>query len=169
MLVHWLSKWTWEKSYTSVTPEKRSPKCTSSPSSLKRMRSSQYMNENNLTINQGSWTLQETCILDAVQSFLSSTTYIIPTAENIASLFNFVVNSTIVKTIGNIQANVKTERQITGEIEYTIKRKELRKKIFCVAAIDMQWLMLVSWTYLKTFYLSPEIFHVVLTFKLSDS
>ena len=101
------------------------------------MRSSQYMNENNLTVNQGSWTLQETHILDAVQSFLSST-YIIPTAENIASLFNFVVNSTIVKTIGNIQANVKTERQITGEIEYTIKRKELRKKFFGVAAIDMQ-------------------------------
>ena len=169
MLVHWLSKWTWEKSYTSVTPEKRSPKCTSSPSSLKRMRSSQYMKENNLAINQGSWTLQGTCILDSVQSFLSST-YIIPTAENIALLFNFVVNSTIVKTIANIHANVKTERQIKGKIEYTIKRKkELRKFFFGVAAIDMQWMMLVSWTYLKTFYLNPEIFRVVLTFKLSDS
>lgn len=54
------------------SPQKRKIKCTSSPSSLKRRRSDKFLSEKNFEIKQGCWTTEETCLLEAVISFLSS-------------------------------------------------------------------------------------------------
>ena len=71
---------------------KRSTKCTSSPSPLKRKRTMDSLKESNSSISLGSRTNTETCLLDAVESFLHCACFL-PTKENLTRLYNYVVNS----------------------------------------------------------------------------
>lgn len=114
------------ESQSSVTVEKRREKCTSSPSSVKRNRSTAYHRENCLDVKQSSWTLQETCIVDSVESFLLSTS-IIPSAHNVTVLYNYVVSSS--SAFSNYsRARYKTMDQVVGKLEYCQKRQDALKK-----------------------------------------
>ena len=91
-------------------PQKRNIKCTSSPSSLKRKRTDKFLTENNYEMKQGSWTTEETCLLEALLSFLNSTSIEL-LDEHITKMYNFVCTSAFACT-----ANCKSERQITGKL-----------------------------------------------------
>lgn len=122
------------ESQSSVAEEKRRVKCTSSPSSVKRKRTTAYHRENGLDIKQGSWTLQETCIVESVESFLFSTS-IIPSVHNVTVLYNYVV-STSSAFSNNSCASHKTMEQVTGKLEYCQKRQEaLKKMLYGIALI----------------------------------
>lgn len=122
-----------EKARQVMTAEKRSMKCTSSPSSVKRKRSTAYHKENDLDVKQGSWTLQETCIVESVESFLLSTS-IIPSVHNVTVLYNYVARRS--SAFGNnSRANNKTLEQIMGKLEYCHKRLEALKKMLYGIAI----------------------------------
>ena len=71
------------------SPQKRNIKCTSSPSSLKSKRTDKFLSENDFEIKQGSWTTEETYLLEAVISFLSSASILL-SEENITNMYNFV-------------------------------------------------------------------------------
>lgn len=95
-----------------LCPQKRNIKCTSSPSGLKRKRTDKFLQENNFEMKQGTWTTEETCLLEAVLSFLNSTSIEL-SDEHITNMFNFVCTSSFACT-----ANCKSERQITGKLNY---------------------------------------------------
>lgn len=118
-----------------TTPEKkRTAKCTSSPSSLKRKRSTLFHKENEMDVKQGSWTLQETCIIESVESFLLSTT-ILPSVHNVTLLYNFVINSSTASR-KKLRANQKTTEQVRGKLEFSHRRQEaLRRMLYGIASI----------------------------------
>lgn len=123
-----------KQAFPSSTPEKRSPRCTSSPSSLKRKRSTIFHEEHEIHVKQGSWTLQETCILESVESFLLSTT-ILPSVDNIMLLYNFVISSSVAPS-KNVSANQKTQEQVKGKLEFSHRRQEaLRRLLYGIASI----------------------------------
>ena len=63
--------------------QKRNIKCTLSPSSLQRKR------QNDFEIKQGSWTREETYLIEAVMSFLSSASIVL-SDENVTKMYSFV-------------------------------------------------------------------------------
>ena len=65
--------------------------------------------------------MEETCLLDTVESFLSATC-IVPNYKNITTLFNFVVNSKCVSDL-QLAAVKKTERQIQAKLDFVRKRE----------------------------------------------
>ena len=94
---------------------------TTSPPSLKRKRTTTFLENGGFKVQPGPWTLEETCLLDTVESFLSATC-IITSCRNITTLFNFVVNSQCAIDL-QLRAVEKTERQIQGKLEFAQKRK----------------------------------------------
>ena len=85
----------------------------------------------------GPWTLEETCLLDSVHSFQSATC-VIPTYQNIASLYNFVVKTKRVVDL-QLTATPKTLRQIRAKMEVIRKRQAaLRNLYYGLAALDNQ-------------------------------
>ena len=113
---------------------KRAAKLTSSPSSLKKKRSSKFLEESKFTPVHGPWTLEENCILDCSESFLM-TTCILPNAHNIAHLYNFVVTSKIATDM-KISAKAKNKAQVNGRILYARKReKTLEQMSYGVSAL----------------------------------
>ena len=112
---------------------KRATKCTSSPSSIKRKRCSTFLEDNGFAHVHGPWTLGENCILDCVESFLT-TTCILPNVDNLAHLYNFVVNSSVAATT-NVQAQGKRKAQVNGRIIYAQKREETLKQMFYGVAL----------------------------------
>ena len=97
------------------TSRKRMPKCTSSPSPLKR-RGEKFMSERNMKVSVGSWTTTEYCILDAVDSFLHSTC-LLPSKVNITRLYNYVVCSRFAREL-KLTANEKTLRQVKEKLTF---------------------------------------------------
>ena len=123
-------------SQTTVSAGKRRVKCTSSPSSVKRKRASEYHRKHGLDIKQDTWTLQETCILESVESFLLSTS-IIPSVHNVTILYNYVVSSSLASS-NNSSASHKTFEQVNGKLEYSQKRQEaLKKLLYGIAMMGM--------------------------------
>lgn len=115
------------------SPQKRNIKCTSRPSSLKRKRTDKFLSENDFEIKQGSWTTEETCLLEAVISFLSSASIVL-SEENITNMYNFVCTSAFACT-----ANCKSEGQIKGKLSYVKSRQyALQKMLYGIAARDSQ-------------------------------
>lgn len=94
---------------------------TSSPQSLKRARTTTFLEKTGFNMQSGPWTIEETCLLDTVDSFLSATC-IIPNSKNITALFNFVVNSKCVFDL-QLEAVIKTERQIKAKLDFVEKRE----------------------------------------------
>ena len=98
-------------------------KCTSISSSVKRKRTTAYHRENGLDINQGSWTLQGTCIfVESVESFLFLTSIILTV------LRNYVVSSSSAFS-NNSCASHKTMEQVMGKQEYYQEAKSVPYKI----------------------------------------
>ena len=102
------------------TSRKRMPKCTSSPSPLKRQRGEEFMSERNMKVSVGSWTTTEYCILDAVESFLHSTC-LLPSEDNITHIYNYVVRSRFAREL-KLTANEKTLRQVKGKLTFEGER-----------------------------------------------
>ena len=69
--------------------QKRNNKCTLSPSSLQRKRTHKFLTQNDFEIKQGSWTREETYLIEAVMSFLSSASIVL-SDENITKMYSFV-------------------------------------------------------------------------------
>jgi len=116
-----------------LSPKTRKVKCTSSPSTLKRKRSKKALAENNFEIKQGAWTLQETCLLEAVVSFLECAC-IVPSHENVTLMYNFVL--TTAEEL-SLKANCKSEEQVRGKMTYAKKRQStLKRLLYWVAALD---------------------------------
>ena len=112
-------------------PQKRNIKCTSSPSSIQWKRTDVFLMENYLKTKQGSWTTEETCLLEAVLSFLNSTSIEL-FDEHITNMYNFVCSFAFTCT-----ANCKSERQITGKLNYIKNRQNaLQKMLYGIAALD---------------------------------
>lgn len=92
------------------------PKCTSSPSPLKRQRGEEFMSDRNMKVSVGSWTTTEYCILDTVESFLHSTC-LLPSEDNITHLYNYVVRSRFAREL-KLTANEKTLKQVKGKLTF---------------------------------------------------
>ena len=97
-----------------VKKKKSSTKCTSSPSPLKRKRTMDFLKESNSFVSLGSWTNIETCLLDAVESFLHCTCFL-PTKENLTHLYNYVVNSRFARQL-QLHVSEKTKKQVEGKL-----------------------------------------------------
>ena len=72
--------------------------------------------------------MEETCLLDTVESFLS-VTCIVPNYKNITTLFNFVVNSKCVSDL-QLAAVKKTERQIQAKLDFVRKRETALQNLY---------------------------------------
>ena len=70
----------------------------------------------------GSWTSWETCILNTIESFISSTC-IPPTIENIQKLFNFVAKNLTSHEEKRV-ANVKSLNQVRAKLQHKKEREE---------------------------------------------
>lgn len=115
---------------------KRQPKCTSSPSPLKRKRGEDFMKESYLRVNSGSWTTTEACILDAVESFLHATC-LLPNTENVTCLYNYVVCSPISREL-KMQAGEKSKEQVQGKLVFEKKQLGATTQLaYGVKTIDM--------------------------------
>ena len=108
---------------------KRSTKCTSSPSPLKRKRTMDFLKESNSFVSLGSWTNIETCLLDAVESFLHCTCFF-PTKENLTHSYNHVVNSRLARQL-QLYVCEKTKKHV--------ERKLNLEKSKCMAARNLAY------------------------------
>lgn len=106
----------------------RRKRMTTSPPSLKRKRTTTFLENGGFNAQQGPWALEETCLLDTVESFLSATC-IIRSCRNITTLFNFVVNSRCALDL-QLTAVEKTERQIQCKLEFAQKRKTALRNLY---------------------------------------
>ena len=109
--------------------QKRSTKCTSSPSPLKRKRAMDFLRERNSSISLGSWTNTETCLLDAVESFLHCTCFL-PTKKNLTHSYNHVVNSRFARQL-QLHVSEKTKKQVVGK--WNLEKNK------CMAARDLAY------------------------------
>ena len=105
--------------------QKRNIKCTLSPSSLQRKRTDKFLTENDFEIKQGSWTTEETYLIEAVMSFLSSASIVL-SDENVTNMYNFVSTSAFACT-----ADCKSEGQIKAKVS-CVKIGNMHHKNFCM-------------------------------------
>ena len=73
-----------------------------------------FLKESNSSITLGSWTNIETCLLDALESFLHRTCFL-PTKENLKHLYNYVVNSRFARQL-QLHVSEKTKKQVEGKL-----------------------------------------------------
>jgi len=92
---------------------------TSSPRSLKRARTTTFLVQPGFNVQSGPWTIEETCLLDTVDPFISATCITI-NSRNITTLVNFVVNSKCVSDL-RLEAVIKTEGQIQAKLDFLEK------------------------------------------------
>lgn len=111
----------------SLKESKRGAKCTSSPSPIKRKRTTYVMAEDGCAVDMGSWTIIETAILETVESFICCTNFV-QSIENISLLYKYVVQSQATKTIGLI-VNTRTEKQISGKLIFEKKQRHKLEKL----------------------------------------
>ena len=100
----------------------------SSPPSLKRTRKSKVLGEKGFEINWGKWTIVEACLLETVESLLCIPN-VLPTYQNIAKLYNFVVNSNCAFYL-NLNVNPKTEKQVLGKLNFKHSRLGTFENLF---------------------------------------
>lgn len=100
----------------------------SSPPSLKRKRTSTFLEEKGVEVNQGKWTITETCLLETIESFLF-TTCIVPNYKNITKLYNFVVKSHSAAKL-ELKAHEKTEKQVLGKLNFKRTRQSGLENLF---------------------------------------
>ena len=110
---------------------------TSTPPSLKRRRTAAILEEEGSDLHPGPCTLEESCLLDSIESFIFNTC-VIPSYRNSSILYNFVIKSL---RGNNIQFTVtsKTEGQIQGKLEFVRKKHLALKNIYYgISVLDNQ-------------------------------
>ena len=90
---------------------------TSTPPSLKRRRTGAILEEEGSDLQPGPWTLEESCLLDSVESFILNTC-VTPSYRNISILYNFVSKSL---RGNNIQFTVTSKTERKGKLEFVRK------------------------------------------------
>lgn len=102
--------------------KRRAQKVTSSSPSSKRKPCHEYLDNAGATINFGSWTSLETCILITTESYITSTC-IAPTTENIQKLYNYVIKS-MVSQEGTGLPRFKSLNQVRAKLLHKKKKEE---------------------------------------------
>lgn len=103
------------------------------PRVKKRRRTDKFFSENDFEIKEGSWTTEETCLLEAFILFLSSASIVL-SEENITNMYNFVCTSAFTYI-----ANCKSEGQIKGKLSYVKSRQHaIRKMLYGIAVLVSQ-------------------------------
>lgn len=105
----------------STSGKRRAQKITSGSPSSKRKRCSEYLECAGFEVELRSWTSWETCILNSIESFISSAC-IPPTIENIQKLFNFVAKN--LTSHEKRVANVKSLNQVRAKLQHKKEREE---------------------------------------------
>ena len=114
--------------------QKRNIKCTLSPSSLQRKRTDKFLTQNDFEIKQGSWTREETYLIEAVMSFLSSASIVL-SDENVTKMYSFVCTCAFACT-----ANCKSEGQIKAKASCVKNRQHAPQEfLYEIAALDSQF------------------------------
>jgi hypothetical protein len=101
---------------------------TSSPPSLKRVRTKTFLEHSGFEVQCGHWTTEETCLLDTVESFLCVAS-LLPSNKNIATLYNFVIKSQCAIDL-SLTASAKTAKQIQGKLNFLHKRQAALENLF---------------------------------------
>ena len=110
---------------------------TSTPPSLKRRRTAAILKEEGSDLQPGPWTLEESCLLDSVESFILNTC-VIPSYRNTSILYNFVSKSLRGYNI-QFTATSKTEKQIQGKLEFVRKKHLALKNLYYgISVLDNQ-------------------------------
>ena len=104
---------------TDDSNSQKKKRITSTPTSLKRRRTAAILEEEGSDLHPGPWTLEESCLLDSVESFILNMC-VIPSYRNSSILYNFVIKSLRANNI-QFTATSKTERQIQGKLEFVRK------------------------------------------------
>lgn len=102
--------------------KRRAEKITSSSPSCKRRPCHEYLDSAGATMEFGSWTKMETCILSTTESYIASTC-IAPTTENIQKLFNYVIES-ITSEEGIGLTRPKSVNQVRAKLLHKNKKEE---------------------------------------------
>ena len=102
--------------------KRRAQKITSSSPSSKRKPCHEYLDNAGATINFGSWTSLETCILSTTESYIASTC-IAPTTENIQKLYNYVIKG-MVSQEGTGSTRFKSLNQVRAKLLHKKKKEE---------------------------------------------
>lgn len=111
---------------------------TSTPPSLKRRRTADILEDEGYNLQPGPWTLEESCLLDSVESFISNTC-VLPSYRNISILYNFVSKSLLGNNIQLTTVTSKTERQIQGKLEFLRKKHFALKNLYYgISVLDNQ-------------------------------
>ena len=106
----------------------RKRKMTSSPPSLKRVRTMRFLQHSGCEVQTGQWTMEETCLLDSVESFLHAAS-MLAISKNIATLYNYVIKSQCAVDL-NVKANAKTTKQIQGKLDFEHNRRAALENLF---------------------------------------
>ena len=104
---------------TDDSNSQRKKRITSTPTSSKRRRTAAILEEEGSDLHPGPWTLEESCLLDSVESFILNMC-VIPSYRNSSILYNFVLKGLRANNI-QFTATSKTERQIQGKLEFVRK------------------------------------------------
>ena len=102
--------------------KRRGEKITSSSPSCKRKPCHEYLDSAGATMEFGSWTKMETCILSTTESYIASTG-ITPTTENIQKLYNYVIKS-VTSQEGTGLTTAKSLNQVRAKLLHKKKREE---------------------------------------------
>ena len=102
--------------------KRRAQKVTSSSPRSKRKPCHEYLDNAGATINFGSWTSLETCILSTIESYIASTC-IAPTTENIQKLYNYVIKSVVSQEVTGL-TRFKSLNQVRAKLLHKKKKEE---------------------------------------------
>ena len=102
--------------------KRRAEKITSSSPSCKRKPCHEYLDSAGVTMEFGSWTKMETCILSTTESYITSTG-IASTSENIHKLYNYVIKS-VTSQEGIDLTKTKSLNQVRAKLLHKKKREE---------------------------------------------
>lgn len=100
--------------------KRRAEKITSSSPSCKRKPCHEYLDSAGATMEFGSWTKMETCILSTTESYIAG---IAPTTENIQKLYNYVIKG-VTSQEGIGLTKTKSLNQVRAKLLHKKKREE---------------------------------------------
>ena len=107
--------------------KRRAQKVTSSSPRSKTKPCHEYLDNAGATINFGSWTSLESCILSTTESYIASTC-IAPTTENIQKLYNYVIKSVVLQE-GTGLTRFKSLNQLQVRAKLLHKKKRKRRYV----------------------------------------
>ena len=121
---------------TDDSNSQRKKRITSTPTSLKRRRTAAILEEEGSDLHPGPWTLEESCLLDSVESFILNMC-VIPSYRNSSILYNFVIKSL---RANNIQFTATSKTEANSRKTGICKKKHLALKnvYYGISVLDNQ-------------------------------